>query len=384
MPRLDKPLDKKQFERELTGTDQKLAVGHGLYLHVRGSSKLWVHQYRDGASFRATSLGRYPEMSLYAARQQRETFAALRRAGRIERRGIATRNRADEPMTAAAAPKRARFADTLKVYIALNRPKWKGEQEAHRYGKIGNGSLGPLWIDEITTPDVEKYLRTLALTTADKDRMRIMGVINYAVAKGLRADGPNPARKEVIKHLIADAPKGKPRPALPLEMLPAFMADLAADKTPEAHALGFLILTATRTQEARDAEWSEIDTSKMLWSIPASRMKEGIAHDVPLSPAALALLGKPGTGRIFGKMGDDALLDKLQALRGNGYTAHGFRSTFMSFAVKGGYSKDLRDRALAHAVKGATDAAYDRERLVEERRPLMNAWATFATSGVAR
>lgn len=44
----------------------------------------------------------------------------------------------------------------------------------------------------------------------------------------------------------------------------------------------FLILTAARSGEVRGAKWNEIDLEAKLWTIPASRMKVGKEHVVPL------------------------------------------------------------------------------------------------------
>ena len=71
------------------------------------------------------------------------------------------------------------------------------------------------------------------------------------------------------------------------------------------------------------------------------------------------------------------MLKALQALR-PGFTVHGLRSTFGDWSAEAGYSSDLRERALAHAVGDATASAYQRSKLVEQRRPLMAAWAKFA------
>ena len=54
--------------------------------------------------------------------------------------------------------------------------------------------------------------------------------------------------------------------------------------------LTFLTLTATRSGEARLAEWSEIDLDTRTWTIPAERMKAGRQHRVPLSQQALDVL----------------------------------------------------------------------------------------------
>jgi len=43
-----------------------------------------------------------------------------------------------------------------------------------------------------------------------------------------------------------------------------------------------------------------------------------------------------------------------------------------------GYSHDLRERALAHAVGDKTANAYQRSKLAEQRRPMMTKWAKFA------
>ena len=51
-----------------------------------------------------------------------------------------------------------------------------------------------------------------------------------------------------------------------------------------------LILTGQREREVADMSWSEIDLKNRLWTIPAGRMKGGRAHEVPLSPMAIALL----------------------------------------------------------------------------------------------
>ena len=52
----------------------------------------------------------------------------------------------------------------------------------------------------------------------------------------------------------------------------------------------FLVLTAVRGGEARQATWAEIDCDKRLWHIPCERMKSGKPHVVPLSSPAITVL----------------------------------------------------------------------------------------------
>ncbi len=126
------------------------------------------------------------------------------------------------------------------------------------------------------------------------------------------------------------------------------------------------------------------DTDETLagdtWIIPPHRMKEKTnkEHRVPLTPAMLALLGERGDGLIF-TTGERHMLELLQRLR-LGFTVHGLRSTLADWAAKQGYSMDLRQTALAHAPGDQKNRAYQRDELCEERRPMMEAWADFATA----
>ncbi|MFB2853122.1 tyrosine-type recombinase/integrase, partial [Aeromonas veronii] len=58
-------------------------------------------------------------------------------------------------------------------------------------------------------------------------------------------------------------------------------------------------------------------------------------------------------------------------------TAHGFRSSFRDWCSENGYARDLAERALAHTVKNKVEAAYHRTDLLDQRRPMMDAWAEF-------
>ena len=48
--------------------------------------------------------------------------------------------------------------------------------------------------------------------------------------------------------------------------------------------------TATRSQEARGMQWSEVAMDKTVWKIPGSRTKTGKGFRVPLSSRALEIL----------------------------------------------------------------------------------------------
>lgn len=79
--------------------------------------------------------------------------------------------------------------------------------------------------------------------------------------------------------------------ALPYRELGAFVAERRRHDDPSARALELAILTV-RPGEVLHARWDEFDLAERLWIVPPERMKAGKEHRVPLSDAALAVLGK--------------------------------------------------------------------------------------------
>lgn len=171
------------------------------------------------------------------------------------------------------------------------------------------------------------------------------------------------------------------------------MAELGSTVSLGRLALRFAILTACRSGEVRGATWSEIDLKQRTWTIPATRMKAGKEHVVPLSVAALKILraAEPFRGRtkdsfVFpgkpGKPLSDMTLTKV--LRDLGYvsiTVHGFRSSFRDWAAEQTSTPgDVVEAALAHTIRNKVEAAYRRTNYVEKRRVLMNEWDAFVAT----
>jgi integrase len=156
-------------------------------------------------------------------------------------------------------------------------------------------------------------------------------------------------------------------------------------------------LTAAPTSETTDAKWKEIEVGPLgaVWTVPKERMKgkpeDRTEHRVPICPAALKLLGKRGAPEDYifraAATAPASLSGTRQcswcsrSLRGSVYVVHGFRATFSGdWAAKAGYSLELRERALHHVVGDSSLVAYNRDELVEQRRPMIAAWAKFANN----
>ena len=138
--------------------------------------------------------------------------------------------------------------------------------------------------------------------------------------------------------------------------------------------------------------WNEVALGEALWTVPASRMKAGKEHRVPLSGRALAVLEKmrakaPQSGAdafVFpgarhGKpLSNMALIMTLRRMKRGDLTAHGFRSTFSDWTTeRTNFPSEVREMALAHAVGNKVEEAYRRGDLLKKRRDLMAAWAAY-------
>jgi integrase len=183
--------------------------------------------------------------------------------------------------------------------------------------------------------------------------------------------------------------------ALPFEQVPAFwlwLQDAPCEEMTRQITM-LLLLTAKRTKEARFARWSAFDSDRTTWVTSQERMKMRRPHRVPLVRQTrviidnLDLIRPTGTDHVFekprtkaGMISENAALNLVQKFDPD-ITMHGFRSSFRTWARKQGrYGYDVMELALAHE-KDALTAAYERDDLLEERRPLMADWADFVTAG---
>jgi integrase len=172
--------------------------------------------------------------------------------------------------------------------------------------------------------------------------------------------------------------------ALPYNELPAFVDLLRKQTGVAARALEFLILTAARTGEVIGACPEEINERDKVWTVPAERMKTETEHRVPLSEAAVAVLGAvdrndshrflfPGgnTGCALSNM---AMLAVLKRMAREDLTVHGFRSTFRDWVAEcTNFPREAAEMALAHSIDDKVEAAYRRGDLFQRRRQLMDA-----------
>ena len=254
--------------------------------------------------------------------------------------------------------------------------------------------IGDRPVNEINRVDILDILVPLyagKAETARRLRQRIRSTFKWALSYDYVDE--NPAGEKLEAALPAVSHQKTHWRALPYAELPDALATIKAGHFSIAAklALEFLTLTAARSGEVRGATWTEIDWERRLWIIPASRMKGGVEHRVPLSNAAMHVLRQglalrePGefvfpSPMKAGKGLSDMTMTKI--LRSTGLagkmTVHGIRSTFRDWVAEQTATPwAVAEIALAHKVGSAVEQAYHRTDLLDQRRKLMDDWAEF-------
>lgn len=368
-------------------------VGDGCYLQVSPTgTRSWLFRYECDGKGHWLGLGPCGLVTLAEAREKARTARRAMLDGldplTVKRQRVAAaRLAAATAVTFKDAAERLIAAQAVGWSNGKHEAQWRSTLTAHAYPLLGG-----LPIASVNTDLVLKVLEPIWLTrpeTASRVRGRIESVLAWAAARGLR-EGENPARwKGHLDQLLAPRSKVQAirhHAALPWPDVPAFMATLRSRDGIPARALEFTVLTAARTAEVIGATWSEIDLDAALWTVPASRMKAGREHRVPLAPAAVALLAalprvEDAGGLVFPGPHRGKPLGPLAMLRlmnGSGATVHGFRSAFRDWAAETtDFPTEVCEMALAHTVKSAVERAYRRGDLLDRRRQLMAAWAAF-------
>jgi len=401
VPKVARPLTALEVWRLTAPGLHAVGTVPGLYLRVLpppSTAKVWALRFVVDGKRRELGLGGYPAVSLadaVAAAQDRRLAALDGQDPAIDRRKAqdAARSASTRPVT---------FAQAAEAYISMHAAGWKHPLHAMQWRRSlelhAYPTLGALDVLAIGLAEVLSVLEPIwhaKTETASKVRGRIELILAWAYQR-TESDRLNPARWQ--GHLDTQLPaRGRitvPRhhAALPVSQMPRFMKALAKVEGGGARALEFAILTAARSGEVRPARWSEIDFATRTWIVPASRMKGGREHRVPLSSAAIALLESTtlvdqndvifqSTQRCGGAVSNMTLTAVCRRM-GEDCVPHGFRSTFRDWCAEcTDVAPEVAEMALAHAIGNAVEAAYRRSDLLDKRRALMEAWSTFLATG---
>lgn len=372
-------------------------VERGLFIRKRGTwSPVWIFVYSVAGKRREISLGPCKTVKLKQAQDAMARYRTMLLSG-------------VDPV-AAKKEKAARLAEKISekppqiytvndliseaVPVVTKTKRWRNEKHAAQWWstlqQYAAPKIGHMDVKDVTRDDILSVLSPIWETkteTASRLRGRLEAIFSYAIVTGKRVD-QNPCIWKGNLQLFL-APPGKVKPvehhdALTFDEAKELLSRWMPPKSITASAIVFGALTCARVGEFIPAKWDEIDFDERVWMCPAERRKDGrpYPHRVPLSDQVIELLNClprksefifPGN-RGYGHLCKETPRAIIIRAIGHG-TMHGLRSTFRDWAAENGWSTVLAEKSLMHATGNAVEQAYQRSDLLEQRRPLLQAWA---------
>lgn len=371
----------------------KLADEKGLYLLVQPTGgKLWRLDYRLDGKRKTLAIGRYPEVSLAAARKRRDQA----------REHIAE---GTDPSASRKVEKQARAVAAANSFEVVSREwhqvrgkTWTETTRVKNLAMLENDLipwLGKRPVSEIGALELLETLRRIeargALDSAHRAKQITGQVFRYAIATGRADRDPAADLRGALtpvskKHFPAITEAGEVGPLL--RAIEAYKGSLIVRS-----ALKLAPMLFVRPGELRRAEWGEIDLEAGEWRIPAEKMKMRREFIVPLATQAVDVLRElhplTGHGRyVFMGVRDHAqpMSENTvnNALRRMGYdtrteiTGHGFRAMARTILHESlGVDPAVIEHQLAHKVPDVLGGAYNRTKFLPQRRVMMQRWADW-------
>ena len=369
--------------------------------------KSWIYMYRFDGKPRRMTLGTYPALGLASARvkhaQAKETLERGQDPGALH----VQKRRSD------------RQAETVLNLVDEYLEKWARprKRSADEDERILNKDVIPAWgkrkAKSITRRDVILLLDKIVDRGSPIQANRTLAVVrkmfNFAISRDIVDATP-------VAMVRAPAKENQRDRILSANEIRTFWHGLAgAPMTPAVRlALKLELATAQRKGELVGAALSEFDFDEGVWTIPAGRAKNGIAHRVPLSPLTLELIEEAravarqaeidrakklpgveprepewlfpsprGNHPIESKAVNYALRRALEGTKEDGgpainlknLTPHDLRRTAASNMAALGINRLVIGKILNHVETNVT-AIYDRHGYDAEKRHALEAWAS--------
>lgn len=370
----------------------KLFDGGGLHLHVAPSGgRLWRLKYRYGGKEKLLSFGPYPLIPLSEARRRRDDAKVLLLNGLDPAVALKQSKEAED--------KGPTFGEVASEWLDKIRREGRAPSTLAKYEwllrDLAMPDLGSVALRDLTTAQVLKPLKAVEAKghyeTAKRLRTAIGVVCRYAIALDLMTTDPVAATKGAITtprvtHFaaITDADEFGGL----LRALDSFTGEPATKA-----ALQLMAYLACRPGELRTMQWSDLDLTAGVWTIPAERSKMRRVHRVPLARQAVAVLNgmKPLTAHrspyVFPNLRSaERPMSEVAmnaALRRMGFaktemTSHGFRSSFSTLVYEARqWTGDAIEAQLGHQEGNAVKRAYKRSDHWDERLKMMAWWADY-------
>jgi integrase len=337
------------------------ADGGGLYFRKRENSSSWVIRRTQNKVSSFTTIGRFPDLSLAAARKELEKFGD---------------NSADSKIV----------ADLLNDWFDQNRTIWRRPEQMAGYIRRltkDDPHLVAMNIHSVDLMIVRKSLKNYADSHGNVAANRLMEILKqvfkHAVQVGYLKYSPI---VDLTRKVVGGVEKTRERVLTDDEIRLLCSADRHAD------LFRFLLLTGQRIRESQLARWEHITGDRLF--IPATNNKSGRDHWVALSKQVQGLLESlpRGRGKIFGITSETAVQAYLkrwctrnkigtinqETKHQDHFTPHDLRRTFATRLNELKVGPHIVEKILNHKMSGVM-AVYNQADYVDERVAAMQLWA---------
>lgn len=372
------------------------ADGGGLLLDVTpGGVKSWVFRYRLNGKREKLVIGRYPDVSLKTARDERAKLAVQVARGespamakKLARAGLSTN------------PTLKEFGD--RYYTEQVLARWRDPKSIRRYlDREIYPSLGEKTLKDVSALDVQRLVYRKRdnghIAAAIQLRSVIKQIFDYAIETQLLTINP---AVMVATRYIGKA-RQRSRVLTPKEIRLYLRTIYESNMRRQFKlALHIILLTLSRKSELLSARWEHINFDAGEWLIPAENAKTGKPHIVYLASHVAAMFRElkslageselvlPGRGSSKKPFAKSALNKALEGLtfaweKGTDaeqamapLTIHDLRRTGATLLTENGFNKDVIEKALSHEAIGIRKV-YVIAEFAEQRKLMLQWWADY-------
>ena len=368
--------DHVEWDADMPGFGLRLRSGAG---RVR---RTFIVQYRAAGRSRRLLLGSADVLGAEQARAAAKKALAQVALG-SDPQGAKVEQRSEGTLRSA-----------VDDYLALKRTKVRSRtmREIERYLRGPHfKALHSRPLASIALKDVAACLTRISAqngsVTAGRARTTLSAFYVWALGEGLAELNPvvgtnNPESSTPRDRVLSDA-----------ELVAVWKA---CPDSGYGRIVKLLALLGVRREEIGAICWSELDLNAGTWTIPAERAKNGCQHELPLPPAALAIIAEIervlGRDHLFGGAADrgferwSASKRELNKRCGvTDWTVHDIRRTVATAMADIGIAPHIIEAVLNHQSghKRGPAGVYNRSRYQGEVRNALERWAAHVEALLA-
>jgi integrase len=338
----------------------------------QGGTRSFVVQH--GIDRRMTTIGRYPVISLAAAREEAKRILAERTLGK------------HRPKSVAWDVARDAFIEECKTE---NRPRTVADYT--RRLKL-HFPFGKRKLDDITYDDIARRLSKLSKTPSEQSHtLAVVKIfLRWAHKPPRRYMPTNPTEgMTVAKHpsrtrILAD------------RELAAILRAVSGAQDPHSLIVHLLAATGQRSGEASQLRWSWINRGEKTITFPGAATKNGREHVIPYGTTVEEVLHRvpmSDTGYLFPATREHVRNKPTTTFQGwtkgklklnetcgvEAWTRHDLRRTFATRLAEMGVAPHVIERLLNHASGSLSPIAlvYNRSKYLEEMRAAVVLWDAY-------